>query len=397
MIYDYEESQKILDNFLIKEAPPLDYTDLEQIPIRHFTLGTGNKHIVVSASQHSNEIITTTFIIHLMNHLIKNNIIFKDLTIHFIPILNPEGYIVNTSAIRNKLSKNATESQIIKFCYEYYTKYKEDILFSKNNTIKQHQEFFKDTNYKAINNYYNMLKDSIREILSYHPKGSIIDWASNGNGIDLNSNNKTNIIRETEYNKQPQYNNIRIDIPSPIGHPGNTNDKNFQEEIEISSLKKLLQELNNKNTLIGYFNYHSIGGLIFQKPEINNTFFSIYNYLISKIYQENTIKNNYKYSIITQPQNQIITVNDHLRTLYPGNILIELSPMLGNPIGPFGDKNNFNDTIEYNIRSFIFTINNIINIYNISKELTNNTFSTENYYLLIDQEYDNIKRKILTK
>ena len=122
MIYDYLECQRILDGFkktIIKEVEPIGYTDLEKLPIRHFTLGSGNKHIVVSASQHSNELITTTFVLYLMNFLVNNNVIFEDLTIHFIPILNPLGYIVNTSAVRGILPRGTNRDQAIKFCYEF--------------------------------------------------------------------------------------------------------------------------------------------------------------------------------------------------------------------------------------------------------------------------------------
>lgn len=400
MILDYEQCEKLLDSFnntLIKETTPIGFTNLENLPIRHFTLGNGNKHIVVTASQHSNEIISTTFVIYLMKYLIKNNIYFEKLTIHFIPILNPEGYIINTSTIRNKISKDATQTEIIKYCYEFYLKYKIDSI-NPTQTIKLHQEMFSDTNHTSINKKFNILKDSVQEILSNHPKGSIIDWASNGNGIDLNSNSINKQTINNECNKQPQYNNIRIDIPSPIGHPGKTHIQSFKEEIEISSLKNLFKQINKNNQLIGYLNYHSIGGMIFQRPESNNnTFNIIYNYLLSKFYQEYTIKNNHKYNIITELANKITSVNDSLRIQYPGNLLIELSPMMGNPIGVFGDINNYTNTINSNINSFIYTMNNIQNIYNKSLELTKQNEQINNLYPIIDKEYITIKKKILTK
>lgn len=397
MIYNYEECQKFFDSFnksIIKETEPIGFANLENIPIRHFTLGNGSKHIVVTASQHSNEIITTTFLIYLMKHLIKNNIVFDDLTIHFIPILNPEGYIINTSAIRNKLSKNISLDNTINFCKEFYQKYKFDNLNELQN-IKLHQELFSDTDHTCIDKKYKTLIDSVQEILSNHPNGSIIDWASNGNGIDLNSNSINKQVLPYEYNKQNPYNNIRIDIPSPIGHPGQTNNINFKEEIEISSLKRLFNNLNKENNLIGYLNYHSIGGIIYQRPEDNNNLFCIaYNYLLSKYYQEYTIKNDKKYNIITKPANKITSVNDSLRIKYPGNLLIELSPMMGNPIGVFGDINNFNNTIESNIKSFIYTMNNIQKIYLTSKKLINNNTNIDNIYLEIDKKYENFKKAL---
>lgn len=391
MILYYNECQKIMDSFnntIITEKPPLAYTNNEKLPIRHFTLGNGKKHIIVSAGQHSNEIITVTFVLNLMNYLIKNNISFESLTIHFIPILNPEGYLINTSAIRNKLGRNITENEITKFSYEFYKKFKSDTQ-NKDNKTKEHQLMFKDINHTSIDSKYNILRNNVEEILSNHPKGSIIDWASNGNGIDLNSNTKKRLVKPNEYNRQLVYNNIRLDIPSPIGHPGNNQSNNFKNELEITSLKKLLEEL--KGNIFGLLNYHSIGGIIYQRPESNNEFITTYNYLLSKYYQEYTIKNKGTYDIIKDKSGKIVSVNDHLRIDYPGNILIELSPMMGNPIGVFGDKNNYNTTIQSNINSFIYTMTNIDRILSLTNNILQKQNNIDTIYQYIDEIYEQEK------
>lgn len=398
MIYDYNETQRILDSFqnsIIKEENPLEYTKLAKLPIRHFTLGEGPNHIVVTGGQHSTEIITTTFVLQLMKYLINNNISFENLTIHFIPILNPEGYLINTSAIRNKIKQNENEENIIKFCYEFYKKYKIDNQSPENNK-KLHQQLFEDTNHLCINKDYILLRESVKEILSNHPKGSIINWASNGNGIDLNSNSINKQVSPFEYNRQNVYNNIRMDIPSPIGHPGKNNLKTFQQEIEIQALKNLLETLNKEHNLLGYLNYHSVGGLIYQRPKCDDNFFLTYNYLLSIYYQEHTLKNNSKYGIIKRTTDKITSVNDTLKIEYPGNLLIEISPMMGNPIGPFGDQNNYYQTIDCNIKSFIYTMNNIENAYNTSKEILPEITSQEEIYDYVDKTYD-IKKKLLIK
>ena len=363
MILDYNEVNKILDSFnntIVKENEPLNYTENAKLPIRYFTLGNGNKHIVVTAAWHSNEIITTSFVIELMQYLVNNNYNFNNLKIHFIPILNPEGYLINTSAIKRKLpSKNIT-----KYCYEYYKNFKYDAL-NPNNKIKLHQLMFEDIDYTCIDNEYLILRDKVQEILSNHPKGSIIDWSSNGNGIDLNSNTINKIVSQNEYNKQATYNNIRLDIPSPIGYPGNNKDNNFAQEIEILSLTTLLESL--KDSIYGYFNYHSIGGIIYNRPESNDNFITLYNYLLSKYYQTYT-----NYKIIRNKSNIITSVNDTLRIKYLGNLLIELSPMMGNPIGVYGDINNYNNTINSNIKSFIYTLSSIDQILSTTNNLLNN-------------------------
>lgn len=366
MILDYNQVNRILDNFnntIIQETEPLNYTANINLPIRHFTLGNGNKHIIVSSAWHSNEIITTSFVIELMQYLINNNLTFNNLTIHFIPILNPEGYLINTSAIKQKINTLTTDNQT-KYCYEYYQKFKYDTL-NPDNKVKQHQLMFENIDHTCLENKYSPLRDKLEYILSHHPKGTIIDWASNGNGIDLNSNTTNKKINKYEYNSQATYNNIRLDIPSPIGHPGNNQSNTFEQEIELTSLTNLLEEL--KNNLYGYFNYHSIGGIIYNRPEIDNNFYTIYNYLLSKYYQTYT-----NYKIIRNKANKITSANDTLRIKYLGNLLIELSPMMGNPIGVYGDPNNYNNTIKNNIESFIYTISNLDNILNETNELLDN-------------------------
>ena len=67
--------------------------------------------------------------------------------------------------------------------------------------------------------------------------------------------------------------------------------------------------------------------------------------------------------------------------------------MMGNPIGVFGDINNFNTTIQSNINSFIYTMNNITNIYEFSNQITNNNTNIDKIYPNIDKIYTKIKKK----
>lgn len=391
MILDYNKCQKLMDSYkgIITEREPIGWTANEKLPIRHFTLGSGPKQVVVTGGQHANEIITVTFIIELMNYLSKNNIVFEDLTIHFIPMLNPEGYVVISSAIKEKLGKNSTDSEKIKFCFDYYKAFRNDTI-NKDNPFKQHQKLFEEINSSSIRDH-NILKDAVGEILIPHPKGSIIDWASNGNGIDLNSNTAVNIKKDKELNKSAAYNNLRLDIPSPIGYPGNNQSKNFTQEIEVISLENLLKSL--KNNCVAFLNYHSVGGLIYQRPENNDRFITNYNYLLSKFYQEHTIKNSGNYDIKKGQSGKVTSVNDELRLKYPGDILIELSPMGGNPIGPFGDPNNIKSTIESNIQSFIYTMSNLNKVITLTNQsLENNATNIEETYKSIDEVYEQSKK-----
>lgn len=392
MILDYNKCQKLMDSFnntIITEVSPIGYTSNEKLPIRHFTLGNGSKQVVVAGSQHANEIITVTFVLNLMSYLVKNNIVFEDLTIHFIPMLNPEGYVVISSAIKERLGKNSTDSEKIKFCFDYYKAFRNDTI-NRDNPFKQHQKIFEEINNNSIKGH-NILKDAVGEILIPHPKGSIIDWASNGNGIDLNSNTAVNIKKDKELNKSAAYNNLRLDIPSPIGYPGNNQSKNFTQEVEVISLENLLKSL--KNNCVAFLNYHSVGGLIYQRPENNDRFITNYTYLLSKFYQEHTIKNSGNYDIKKGQSGKVTSVNDELRLKYPGDILIELSPMGGNPIGPFGDPNNIKSTIESNILSFIYTMSNLNKVITLTNQsLENNATNIEETYKSIDEVYEQSKK-----
>ena len=125
----------------------------------------------------------------------------------------------------------------------------------------------------------------------------------------------------------------------------------------------------------------------------NDKFITSYNYILSKFYQENTIKNASKYDIVKGQSGKAISVNDQLRQKYPGNILVELSPMGGNPIGPFGDPNNIKNTIESNIYSFIYTMSNLDKITLLTnKSLEDSATSTEEIYKDIDKLYEQNKR-----
>ena len=69
-------------------------------------------------------------------------------------------------------------------------------------------------------------------------------------------------------------------------------------------------------------------------------------------------------------------------------ILIELSPMMGNPIGVFGDKNNYNTTIQSNINSFIYTMTNIDRILSLTNNILQKQNNIDNIYQYIDKIYE---------
>lgn len=402
MIYDYYQVEEFLDklkdsNFV--EQKPIAYTSIANLPVRHFTLGNGKNHVVVTSCQHANEVIGASFIVSLMKHLKDNDIAFEGLTIHFIPILNPEGYIVNTSAIKKRTEGMLNPTDFYSLYHKLYQK--DDASLEH---IKMHQELFKDIKADTcISDDFLSLKKNVSNILGIYPQGSIINWASNGRGVDLNSNSQNCIVLPWQLNRKKAYSNIRIDIPGPIGYPGKTKDKNFKEEKEVIGLKELLKELNTyPNYLLAFLNYHSTGGLIYQAPEIDTTnFITIYNYLLSKLYQDRareiikkgilSLKKDYR--IIKNKSGIITSVNDELRTKFVGNLLIELSTLCSNPLGPFSNCKNYATTISSNIAAFINVINNLLE-YGEQAELIHSRYNPEeDIYHYVDIEYKRIKRK----
>lgn len=110
----------------IKKERPLGYTEYG-LPIQHYTMGNGPKHIVISGSYHAAEIITTIFVVRLMEAMAKDAEFKKDeYTLDFIPIVNPEGYLITTSMQDLYLGDNTTEEEKILEAKTYWASYRAD-------------------------------------------------------------------------------------------------------------------------------------------------------------------------------------------------------------------------------------------------------------------------------
>ena len=333
--------------------------------IPYYIYGSGSKHIVFVGGTHGSEIISVDFVLNLMDEISNKKNIFKDFdssdyTFHFIPVHNPEGFIVSTSAIRTKISRDMPLSECEKICKEYYLKYKIDDINVNNDkndrSLKEHQKMFKNATYECIPDIHPKLKDSIKNIFSNDklPPGSMICYRANGIGIELNRNTIFNHGLEDIKNKREvyatnRYNNILNTIPGPIGIPCNNID-NFEYEIENIFLYKLLDNLDKENKLSCCFLFHGTGGEIYYKPimtldkkEYKKKLKE--NYKIAKIYQKYT-----DYKFMDNKDKIFESFDGFLRTAFKKTLLIELSKMGGNPIGPYGDiKNNYIPTINNNL------------------------------------------------
>lgn len=376
-----EKLKKIVSLGKIKREEPIGYTTFG-FPIEHYSLGEGKKHIILEAGIHGCEIITVDFLLQLMEEMSDGKDTqkwnTKEYKFHFFPLMNPEGYIISTSAIQALFPKDADFMTLEKICKNYYIKYRQDDLDSKKvmqeineieqeeermqslalmrRQLKYYQEIFKEIDYTCIPDEYQELKENIKKIYEENkiPKGSLQIWSSNGNGVDLEENceeNKRYYLTKEEYAKL-RYENININQVGPIGCP-NKNKKEFELEPENKAIYQFIQELQKQEGTIIYISYHSTGGLIYYRSHCEKQKKQEFNRKLALGYQEKT-----DYTIMEEEKencNEVI-----MRNLVDGHIKIELSPMGGNPIGPYGDiKGNYLPTIQKNIEALKYMLEKI--------------------------------------
>ena len=213
-----------------------------------------------------------------------------------------------------------------------------------------------------------------------------------------------------------RYSNIRFSEPGPINCPYDKN-KGFMQEKETIFISEFLEELYNSNKLSAIFNYHSAGGVIDQRPseiedelkdrDINLKHKSLNNYMFAKFYQSETYKNLNKKEekyVILKESSVIRTLNGLYRVLYPLDMLVELSELGGNPIGPYSNIENYNSIMKSNLEaikksiSYLKLSNKISDLiyYHIEekyKELDKDKFINQGYEF-IDNIYEKLEEYI---
>lgn len=369
-ILDYDEMIETLKSFNknIKMQNPIGYTKFGY-PIEHYTYGIGDKHIIITGGTHPMELISIHFVLKLMEEIEKENISIdsKKYTLHFIPIVNPEGTIIVTSAIRTLINEENIELEE-EICKQYYLNARLDDMYAQkydNKYQKLHHLMFQNASYKCINDKHKELKKSIKNITEKYklPLGCLIDWASNGRGVDLNSNVETGkYFEETKRHKSVymdlRFNTLDLTKPGPIGKPFN-GDK-FKYELENIALLNFYENLRKSNKVIASFIYHACGGLVYylEKQEQENPWDKDYNSYeynrnIAEIYSKSS-----NYKIIKS--NGYTTLDTKLMTIIPGTLLIELSTIRANPLSQFIDeldgKEGYTKTINTNIKALLNTI-----------------------------------------
>lgn len=189
VIYDYDEFEKVIKE-IIKKSISNTYPIIEidnnwrtecNLPIKHYSIGIGMNHIVFLAAFHGAEIISTEFLIYVMNYIAENEKEFlevlKEYTLDFIPMVNPEGYIITTSTIRILIPRNMSATDIEKICNKYRLLYKEDdeeaikSEITDNIKLKHYQSMFKHATYHDIPDKYKKLRKKLRNYtkdIKYH-------------------------------------------------------------------------------------------------------------------------------------------------------------------------------------------------------------------------------------
>lgn len=218
---------------------------------------------------------------------------------------------------------------------------------------KLYQQTFSNSNFNHLQSI--PLTTNIKNIYQHHnhPKGSQIIHDATGTGINLNANTPLNPginainQQQTIYGPNPK-NNIQNYQPGPLGTPCLSSTA-FSYSLENQVLKNLLQTSYLNDNYLATLLFHGTGGLIFYKPHAplmkEETYQNFYHYNqeLATIYHQYT-----NYTILEQ--SDTTGFGDYLRRTYPGVLLIELSKMGGNPLGPYGDKNNiyqvFNDNTQ---------------------------------------------------
>ena len=116
-------------------------------PLNEIKIGTGPKDLFIVGGTHSNEIIAVDVISQFLEHFDEfDSSLLNDVTIHIIPIQNPEGYRVLDSLmteVNGYIERNALDLE--EFCHDYYINYRTDDLIFKS--FKEMNKFMTDENF----------------------------------------------------------------------------------------------------------------------------------------------------------------------------------------------------------------------------------------------------------
>ena len=373
-LLDFEEMNDLLSSFdNIKKCEPIGFTNFGY-PIDHYSFGNGENHIIITGGTHASELISNIFVIRFMEKLSKGEIsIDTDLyTLDFIPFVNPEGTIIVTKAIRSLIPRDISDDVLETYLLTFYrNSYIEGDYANKygDKDIKLQEWMFR---YSSPSDLDGDLGRSISDLFEKYnlPRGCMINWSSNGRGVDLNSNIECGKFLDRVKNGEEVYaslhlNTIKRNLPGPTGCP--YFDTPGEIEPENKALIDFYSYIKNNYNLIGSFIYHSCGNIVyylslaegnpwkrnFGKDDIER------NYLVASKYAD---KSGYK----LDGMDIYTTMDSKLKTLFPVTLLIELGSVRGHPLSQFMDleiegsdenfKNVYSRIIEDNTKAILETI-----------------------------------------
>ena len=392
-IKDILENNPTNPNILKKESDLA--TTRFGFPVEHYTIGYGDNHLIFMGGTHGNEVIGVDFVTQMMAKIARGEGEFANFDpsttcIHFVPLQNPEGFIISTSALDYGLDSprgfmiddSVNKKEELHFsnfqdqealqalethCKKYYAAYREDDIEARKKVNrygrKHHHQVFQSPDFSCLKEYLP-IQEQVMKIFkkTYYPQASFLDWRANASGIDLNANTPyhTHALEAQKNNEKVygtfRYNTLRNYTAGPLGTA--TIDANqFGFEPENIGLFELIEDLYQSGKYCGMLTFHGTGGMIYHHPHDESLALStktspnipleqiaIINQSLAEQYNKTTT-----YRILEAKDKT--GVGDLIRANYPGELLIELSKMGGNPLGPYGDLNNYIPTIKTNMQA----------------------------------------------
>ena len=133
-------------------------------PLNSYSLGKGRKHVLIISNTHGCEIVTPLFVLEFILTIILNDNLYNYLsqkyTFHFIPLLNPDGYIISSSQVYFNLKE-------FHFLDHWKTieVFKKQLLmyYSTNNTNTNNKEIKNKYNFNRYNQLIKKLDNKINE------------------------------------------------------------------------------------------------------------------------------------------------------------------------------------------------------------------------------------------
>lgn len=285
-------------------------------------------------------------------------------TFHFIPILNPEGYIISSSNVIKNIN-GLNNKKLEDLATEYLLAYNQDDYISlQGKCIEKRYKKVLDSSLMNIEDRF--LRKSVKNILKKcNLKEDILPiWSANGKGIDINSNSilkfkEIKALRKSQKYASLRYNDILVTRPSPMSYPGkNIFEKRVPENLGLYKYIKEIYNLkdNSDENLLAIFSYHSTGGEIY--GFCDEEFADNSNILIQNIGMNEYAKHT-GYSLINETLKY--GVMDYYRVALSKvcTLTIELSKKNANPIGFLSNIPSFLEEILDNKKAVFSTIDRL--------------------------------------